>query len=135
LNREAWPGLLREPLLHFAVLGALLFALHGWLGAGTVEDAEIVVPAHTVAALARDFERAYERPATQAELDELIGEYVREEVYYREAVAAGLDRDDAIIRRRLRQKMEFAAEKPEELYAKLRAKYSVRVEPLPAARP
>ncbi|HKZ72485.1 MAG TPA: hypothetical protein VJ011_00390 [Steroidobacteraceae bacterium] len=125
---------LREPLLHFAMLGALLFALHAWLGVDEHGDAEIVVRAQVVEALAKDFERAWERPATRAELDELIGEYVREEVYYREAVAAGLDHGDAIVRRRLRQKMEFAAEKPDELYSRLRAKYKVRIETPPAAR-
>ena len=49
-------------------------------------------------------------PPTQQELDGLIQNYVNEEVFYREALAMGLDQDDTIIRRRLRQKLEFVAE-------------------------
>ena len=37
----------------------------------------------------------------------MIDDFVREEVYYREALALGLDRNDTVIRRRLQQKMEF----------------------------
>jgi hypothetical protein len=105
-------ALLREPLIHFALIGALLFALQGWLGASESAPDEIVVRGHIVDALARDFTQNFERPPTRQELDNLIGEYVREEVYYREATATGLDREDAIVRRRLRQKMEFIAENP-----------------------
>lgn len=105
-------ALLREPLVHFAVLGALLFLAHRWLGAGESAPEEIVVRSHIVDALARDFEQNWDRPPTRKELDDLVGEYVREEVYYREATATGLDHEDAIVRRRLRQKMEFVAENP-----------------------
>jgi hypothetical protein len=179
-------GLIREPLVHFALLGALLFLLQGWLGATETAPGEIVVRGHIVDALARDFALNWERPPTRKELDDLVGEYVREEVYYREATAAGLDREDPIVRRRLRQKMEFIAENPaaeraptqdeleqffekqkadyqtetgtpafedvreavlrdwltehrrravEDSYAKLRAKYTVRVEPSEALGP
>jgi hypothetical protein len=50
------------------------------------------------------------RPPTPVELKGLIDDYVAEEVYYREAIAMGLDQDDTVIRRRLRQKMEFIAD-------------------------
>ena len=53
------------------------------------------------------FTRTWQRPPSQEELQGLIRDYVREEVAYREALAMGLDRDDTIIRRRLRQKWEF----------------------------
>jgi len=103
--------LLREPLLHFLCLGAGLFLLfrvvHG--AAGPARDA-IVVGKGTIEHLAATFARTWQRPPTAAELNGLIDDYVREEVYAREAIALGLDRDDVIIRRRLRQKMEFVAD-------------------------
>jgi hypothetical protein len=68
------------------------------------------VTAAEVARIASTFERTWQRPPTGAELDGLVEEYVREEVLYREGIAAGLDRDDAIVRRRVAQKMEFLAE-------------------------
>jgi hypothetical protein len=127
--------LIREPLVHFALLGALLFLLQGWLGAAESAPEEIVVRAHIVEALERDFTQNFERPPTREELERLVGEYVREEVYYREATDAGLDREDPIVRRRLRQKMEFLAENPaaeraptqtelEQFFAQQRADYA-----------
>ena len=109
---KALKGLLREPLLHFLLLGALLFALDAWLRqpAGSDTDTEIVVGAARINILAQNFKRTWQRLPTRAELEGLVADYVREEVLYREALALGLDRDDTIIRRRLRQKMEFVSD-------------------------
>ncbi len=71
---------------------------------------EIVVAAGTIHSISGNFQRVWQRPPTQEELNSLIQEYIKEEIYYREAMALGLDRDDTIIRRRLRQKMEFLAD-------------------------
>jgi hypothetical protein len=101
---------LREPLLHFLVLGAALFALYRWVGGEEAAPDKIVVSATTIERLADNWRRTWQRPPTRPELDALIEGYVREEVLYREAVVAGLDRDDTIIRRRLMQKMEFVSE-------------------------
>lgn len=60
--------------------------------------------------LAQNFRRTWQRPHSAEELDGLVAAHVREEILYREAMALGLDRDDAIIRRRLQQKMEFVSE-------------------------
>jgi hypothetical protein len=60
--------------------------------------------------LAGLFERTWRRPPTPAELDGLIEDHVKEEIFYREALALGLDRDDAVIRRQLRLKMQFVSE-------------------------
>ena len=102
---------LREPLLHFLILGGLLFLLFHFVkgGSGTKQN-EIVVTAGTVQTISEGFERVWKRPPTQKELDTLIQDYIKEEIYYREAKTMGLDRDDTIIRRRLRQKMEFLAD-------------------------
>ncbi|MGZ6023261.1 MAG: peptidylprolyl isomerase [Rhizomicrobium sp.] len=103
--------LLREPLLQFLALGTVLFALHGLVGKRSAEAPEkIVVSASRIAKLGDGFARTWRRPPSEQELQGLIEDYIRDEVFYREGRAAGLDRDDVIIRRRVRQKMEFLAE-------------------------
>jgi hypothetical protein len=78
------------------------------------KDAEaptkVVVSASHVATLADRFARTWRRPPTEQELQGLVEDYIRDEIFYREGRAAGLDRDDVVIRRRVRQKMEFLAE-------------------------
>jgi hypothetical protein len=101
-------GLVREPLFHFLLGGAALFLLYGQVaGPGAEQPDRIVVTEDRVAMLARSFERTWMRPPAESELRSLIDDYVTEEVLYREALALGLDRDDLIVRRRMRQKMEF----------------------------
>ncbi len=102
--------MLREPLLHFLLLGAGLFVLYRLVAGEDVAPNEIVVTSRTVEGLADNWQRTWQRPPTQTELDGLVEDYVREEVLYREALATGLDRDDTIVRRRLRQKMEFVTD-------------------------
>jgi hypothetical protein len=102
-------GLVREPVLHFLALGLLLFAVFDWRGGGS-RTSSIVVSAGQIEHLASGFTRTWQRPPTERELKALIDEHVREELASREAVATGLDRDDAIVRRRLRQKLEFLVE-------------------------
>jgi hypothetical protein len=102
---------LREPLLQFLLIGAALFLVHHFLSKGGVDSPrEIVVTQSRVEALADNFARTWMRPPTAEEIKGLVDDYVAEEVYYREAIAMGLDRDDTVIRRRLRQKMEFISE-------------------------
>jgi hypothetical protein len=102
---------LREPLLHFLVIGAALFLLYSGMNRGGSDAArDIVISESRVEALAENFATVWMRPATADEIKGLIDDYVAEEVYYREAVAMGLDQDDTVIRRRLRQKMEFISE-------------------------
>jgi PPIC-type PPIASE domain len=108
LDLRRW---LREPLLHFLILGAVLFLLFHFVkrGSGTKQN-EITVNSGTVRTISEGFERVWKRAPTKKELDSLIQDYIKEEIYYREAMTMGLDRDDTIIRRRLRQKMEFLAD-------------------------
>jgi hypothetical protein len=102
---------IREPLLHFLVLGAALFWLAGTLGdPAQGRRGRIVLSAGDVEQIVAGFERTWQRPPTQVELAGLVEDRVREEVFYREALALGLDRDDTIVRRRMRQKMEFLSE-------------------------
>jgi hypothetical protein len=99
----------REPLFHFLVIGALIFVMFSMAGKeeGTVQGNRIVVTAADMERLSDNWTRKWNRPPTAGELRGLVEAYIREEVYYREALALGLDRDDTIIRRRMMQKMEF----------------------------
>jgi hypothetical protein len=102
---------LREPLLHFLIIGTGLFLLYQFVrGGNETAPREIVISEPRIEALAENFARTWMRPPTPQELRGLVDDYVKEEVFYREAVAMGLDRDDTVIRRRLRQKMEFVSE-------------------------
>ena len=104
-------ALLREPLLQFLVLGAILFGLFHLVDREKAEaPARIVISSARIANLADGFARTWRRPPGKEELQGLVDDYIRDEVFYREGRAAGLDRDDVIIRRRVRQKMEFLAE-------------------------
>ncbi len=100
--------ILREPLIHFFVLGAGIFLLFGLIG-GSEEDQTdtIIVKAGQIDRMVEGWKKTRMRAPTVDELKGLIEDRIREEIYYREALAMGLDRDDMIIRRRLRQKMEF----------------------------
>lgn len=101
--------LLREPLLHFLLLGAALFLLYARFGDmdTTPSRERILVDEADLSRLSQQFQRTWMRPPTRAELEGLAEDFVKEEILYREALALGLDQDDPVIRRRLRQKMEF----------------------------
>ena len=103
--------LLREPLFHFLLLGAVIFALDGLRNraAGPGED-EILVSSGRVENLAALFAKTWQRPPTEAELRGLVDDFILEEALYREGVALGVDQNDTIIRRRVRQKMEFVVD-------------------------
>lgn len=103
--------LLREPLVHFMALGSLMFILSGILGSsGSTSTNEIVINEAQVQRLIDSWSAVWRRPPTERELTGLIDDFITEEVFYREALAIGLENDDQIIRRRLRQKMEFISE-------------------------
>lgn len=101
---------LREPLVHFLVAGFLVFLLFSWRGEA-VDPASrtITITEAQVARLSASWQQTWRRPPSQREIDALIRDYIKEEVYYREARRLGLDEDDSVIRRRLRSKMEYLA--------------------------
>jgi hypothetical protein len=103
-------NLVREPLAHFLVLGALIFGAFKFISRETIEPGKILITQGRIESLETAFSRTWRRPPTATELAGLIRDYVREEVFAREAVTLGLDKDDTIIRRRLRQKLEFVSE-------------------------
>ncbi len=101
---------LREPLFHFLLAGSAIFLIFGSGGdAGRAPDRMIIVDEAKLSALAGQWAQTWQRPPSAAELDGIIRDYIREEVYYREALRLELDTDDAVVRRRLRSKMEFLA--------------------------
>ena len=101
----------REPLVHFLLIGAGLFLVFDLTQDERPDAASrILVDPSQVEQLSAQFKRTWLRPPTEAELAGLIESYVRDEVYYREALAMGLDQDDPQVRRRMRLKLEFLLE-------------------------
>lgn len=102
--------LLREPVVHFALLGLVFFVWFKW-----TDDTQsvprptdqIIVSEAEMRQLIDQHKSVWRRQPTNAELSGLIDQFVRQEILVREALALGLDRDDAIIRSRLSQKMQF----------------------------
>ncbi|MCI0539570.1 MAG: peptidyl-prolyl cis-trans isomerase [Verrucomicrobiales bacterium] len=103
--------LIREPLVHFLLLGAALFSVYAALTRNAVASREdILVTSGQIENLAATFAKVWQRPPTAEELKAQIDQYVKEEILSREAMKLGLDQNDTVIRRRLQQKMEFIAE-------------------------
>jgi len=102
---------LREPLLHFLVIGVGLFFLFSFMnGAAVDKPNRIVVSQGQTELLAENFSRTWMRSPSDKEMEGLVQGYLRDEVFYREAIALGLDQGDNLIKRRLRQKLEFVLE-------------------------
>lgn len=102
---------MREPLVHFLLIGAGLFLLfHFTKGPAGDQPDRIVITQVQVEQLKARFSRTWMRPPTKAEMAGLIDSLVRDEIYYREAVAMGLDRNDPSVRQRMRLKLEFLLE-------------------------
>ncbi|MEA3413660.1 MAG: peptidyl-prolyl cis-trans isomerase [Pseudomonadota bacterium] len=103
--------LLREPLVHFLFIGAAIYLAYGLLAEPVEEDTAgtLVVSAGEIEWMQTAWRKRWNRPPTDGELDGLVQQYIRETVLYREALAMGLDKEDAVIRRRLAQKLEFLA--------------------------
>lgn len=105
--RKLW----REPLVHFLLIGAALFVFYDQTREqGSEAPNRIVMSSGEVEQLAANFKRTWMRPPTETELSALIENYVREEVFYREALAMGLDQSDPVVRQRMRSKLEFILE-------------------------
>ena len=104
--------MLREPLVWFLLIGAGLFALNAWRGdvSAEVSPDAVVVTQGRIENLAAVFAKVWGRPPTPMEMQGLVRDFVLEEALVREGVKIGLDQDDTIIRRRIRQKMEFVVD-------------------------
>jgi hypothetical protein len=110
LKLKRW---LREPLLHFLLLGVVLFGAYAYFqrGRGGVESSkQIALSLDDLRTMDVYLQSQWHRQPTPAEFQAMVEDKVREEVLYREALAMGLDKDDTIVKRRMAQKMQFLAE-------------------------
>jgi hypothetical protein len=108
VSRSSINAMFGEPLLQFLLIGGLLFLIAHFVSPPTVDQGHlIVISAEEQAALAAAFERENQRPPDVQELQDLVDDYVRTEICYREAIALGLDQDDLLIRDHLRSKFEL----------------------------
>ena len=104
---------LREPLLHFLLIGLLLFGLYAYLNRGrirTQSPTQIVLSLDELRTMTAYFESQWRRPPTPQEFQAMVEDKVKEEVLYREGLVMGLDKDDTIVKRRMAQKLQFLAE-------------------------
>lgn len=99
---------LREPLVHFLVIGALLFATYSLINRDVNDKHQIIsISTADVSWLKETWTRQWLRPPTRLELRGLVTDYLKESLLAREALDMGLDKNDSIVRRRLAQKMDF----------------------------
>jgi PPIC-type PPIASE domain len=99
-----------EPMLHFLVIGIALFAAYRWIAPSDSGGRRIVITQGVVADLVTQYVAARGREPSTTELNHLIESYVRDEILYREGLRLGLERDDIVVKRRVRQKIEMIAE-------------------------
>jgi hypothetical protein len=103
--------ILREPLLHFILIGAAIYGAYAIYGApqeeAQTDERRIVIDKEMVDGFKTLWKARWYREPTEQELNGLISNYIRETMYYQEAVSIGLDKDDPVTKRRMAQKLEF----------------------------
>ncbi len=102
--------LIKEPLLHFLVLGALLYIASMVWGNDKNQIQQIIVTEGKIKHLETLYKKTWQREPTKAELENIVQEYILEQAAYYEGVNLGLDKNDIVIVRRVRQKLDFIAE-------------------------
>jgi peptidyl-prolyl cis-trans isomerase C len=105
--------LLCESLIHFLLLGAILFGVYAYVErdhGGIEQSKQIRLTIGDLSQMVLLFQSQWRRDPTSEELQRLVEDRVREEVLYREALALGLEKDDTIVKRRMAQKLQFLAE-------------------------
>jgi len=115
--------ILREPLLHFLLLGAVFFLVYLWLNPSgkSSADNQIQVSQNDIDHLVQVFQKQWQRKPNQQELEGLVREHLKEEILYREALALGLEKDDTIVRRRLALN--------DKVFEKLKSRYKISIAP------
>ena len=104
---------LREPLLHFVLIGLALFGIYACMNRGrgrSESPRQIVLSLDEIRTMTAYFEGQWHRPPTPEEFQGLVEDKIKEEVLYREGLVMGLDKDDTIVKRRMAQKVQFLAE-------------------------
>jgi parvulin-like peptidyl-prolyl isomerase len=113
IDSSVMKRLSREPLIHFLMLGAILFGAYAYVErkhGGAEQSKPIELTIGDISQLVQVFRSQWRRDPTPEELRQLVEDKAREEILYREALALGLDKDDTIVKRRMAQKMQFLAE-------------------------
>ena len=100
---------LKDPFVHFLVLGALIYGGYGLLNDDqpAADPKAITITSGEIRWLQDSWQKRWKRQPTDAELEGLVKQHLRERVLHREAVSMGLDKEDIVVRRRLVQKLEF----------------------------
>lgn len=109
MNKGLWIKVIKEPLLHFLLIGALIFGFYAYLHKGESTH-QITLSPDLIHRLETAWEIQWRRPPTEEELANLVKNNLKEEILYREALELGLDQEDTIIRRWLTQKMDFLSQ-------------------------
>ncbi|XOV82262.1 MAG: peptidyl-prolyl cis-trans isomerase [bacterium] len=99
----------KDPLLFFLLIGAAIYALSQW-ALGQDEAYQIVIGNQDLQRLNDQWFMQMRRPPSEQELAGLVEQFIKEEIYYREAMRLGLDANDTIVRRRMVQKLTFLTE-------------------------
>src|SRR4030095_14567143 len=100
--------IIREPLLHFLLIGSLLFFISSQVNNVRQRAAnQIVIDNNMVGRIILQYQTQIGMLPTKEALDGMIEDKISEEVYYREALKLRLDKDDEIVKRKLSQKFEF----------------------------
>ncbi len=98
--------IIREPLLHFVLIGAVFFLLYSWVGENDSSKDEIVIDENDLEEIVSKFEMQLGRVPSEDEMIALVAKKIEEEVFYKEALKMNLDHNDEILKRRLAQKMK-----------------------------
>ena len=101
-------AILRDPLTIFLALGLIIFALAECQGYR--EDLKIDISTADIKRLSEQWSMQMRRPPTANELNALVEQLIKEEIYYQEAISQSLDIEDTIVRRRMVQKLTFLTE-------------------------
>ncbi len=99
--------LFKEPLVHFMLIGVLIFLVYGIVGENETNENTIVFNSYDLNNILSKWELQWKRPPTEQELKNIIEQNMKQELFYQEALKMNLDHNDEIIKRRLSQKMEF----------------------------
>jgi hypothetical protein len=110
LNYKNMKAIFKEPLVHFLLLGVLIYWLSTFGNMMDDEEKTIFVSQGKIKQLEILYKKTWQRSPSQSELENVINEYVLEQAAYLEGVSLGLDQNDIVITRRVRQKLDFIAE-------------------------
>jgi hypothetical protein len=110
--RSYFSEIARQPLLHFFVIGALIYAAYAFMGGEDAEESgrRITITEGEITWLSDVWNKRWRRGPTPEELQGVVKGFLRERLLAREATAMDLDKDDVIIRRRLAQKLEYLSQ-------------------------